>query len=463
MEESMRSKRLWKVAALLLAFALLAAACGGTEDTTTTTAAGGEATTTTAAAGGEETTTTEAALSGEVEVVWVRGEDHPEGQALLQVLDAFEQQTGVTVNYQGLGDDLPTIVSTRVEGGDPPDVAILPQPGLLTDFAAKGALVPADQAVVDNLDANFAPVWKELATRDGTTYGVYFKAGNKSLVWYNTDIVDDLGITLPETWDDLVAVSQTLVDNGITPMSVAGADGWTLSDWFENAYVRVAGQEKYEQLTNHEIPWTDPTVKTTFEKLAEVIGNPDFINGGLDGALQTGFVAAIVNAFGADEQAAMMYGPGDLGSIAADEAGATPGESMKFFAFPSIEGSPGAVLGGGDVAVAMTDNPNAQALLEFLSTPEAAEVWIPLGGFTSPNQNADLSLYPDELSRTAADQVVNAQLFVFDLSDLVPSAFGSTTGAGIWGNLQTWLEDPANIDAVLAQLEAEAEAAQPMG
>jgi alpha-glucoside transport system substrate-binding protein len=103
------------------------------------------------------------------------------------------------------------------------------------------------------------------------------------------------------------------------------------------------------------------------------------------------------------------------------------------------------------------------ALLEFLSTPEAAEIWVPLGGFTSPNQNVDLSLYPDELSRLTAEGLVNAEIFVFDLSDLVPSAFGSTTGAGIWGNIQTWLEDPSNVDAVLEQLEAEAEAAQPMG
>lgn len=442
----MRSKKYGSILALLLALSLVAAACGdGDGDETTTTEGGGEA------------------LSGEVEVVWVRGSDHPEGQALIQVLDQFEADTGVTVNYQGLGDDLPTIVSTRVEGGDPPDVAILPQPGLLTDFAALGALEPVSSDVEANLDANFAPVWKDLATRDGTTYGVYFKAGNKSLIWYNTAVVEDLGITLPASWDDLVTVSQNLVDNGVAPMSVGGADGWTLSDWFENVYVRTAGQEAYEQLTNHEIAWTDDSVRTAFETMGEIIGNDDFVADGLDGALQLGFVAAITNAFSDPPGAAMMYGPGDVSSIAAEEAGAVPGETMDFFPFPSIDGSPNAVLGGGDVAVAMTDNPNAQALLEYLATPAAANVWIPLGGFTSPNQNADLALYPDEQARVIAEALVGAEVFVFDLSDLVPAAFGSTTGSGIWGNLQTWMENPANLDAVLEQLENEAEAAQPMG
>jgi len=454
----MSSKRSGKLFGLLLALALVAAACGTSDDTTTTTAAAAPATTTTAAAQ-ETTTTAEEGLSGSVEVMWIRGTDHPEGQALLQVLAAFEAANpGVTVDYQGVGDDLPTILSTRVAGGDPPDVAILGQPGLLTDLVALDALVPVSDEVIASLDADFAPVWKELATRDGTTYGVYFKGDNKSLVFYDVAVFDDLGITPPTTWDDLIAVSQTLVDNGLAPMSVAGADGWTLSDWFENVYVRTAGQEAYEQLIRHEIAWTDASVEAAFKSMEEVIGNEDFVAGGLDGALQKGFVDAIVATFGDPPEAVMMSGGAVVAALAGEEAGAEA-TNVGFFAFPSIGGSPAAVLGGGDVAVALTDSANAQALLAFLASPEAGEVWAPLGGFASPNKAVDLSLYPDELSRLAADGLANAQIFVFDLSDSVPSAFGGTTGAGIWGGIQTWLENPANLADVLVQLEAEAEAA----
>ncbi len=453
----MSSKRLVKLFGLLLALALVAAACGTSDDTTTTTAAAAPATTTTAAAQ-ETTTTAEEGLSGSVEVMWIRGTDTPEGAALVQVLDAFTAKTGVTVDYQGVGDDLPTILSTRVAGGDPPDVAILGQPGLLTDLVALDALVPVSDEVVASLDADFAPVWKELATRDGTTYGVYFKGDNKSLVFYDVAVFDDLGITPPTTWDDLIAVSQTLVDNGLAPMSVAGADGWTLSDWFENVYVRTAGQEAYEQLIRHEIAWTDASVETAFLAMEEIIGNDDFVAGGRDGALQKGFVDAIVATFGDPPEAVMMSGGAVVAALAGEEAGAEA-TNVGFFAFPSIDGSPGAVLGSGDVAVALTDSANAQALLAFLATPDAGEVWAPLGGFASPNKAVDLSLYPDELSRLAADGLANAQIFVFDLSDSVPSAFGGTTGAGIWGGIQTWLENPANLADVLAQLEAEAEAA----
>ncbi|MDP2624117.1 MAG: extracellular solute-binding protein [Actinomycetota bacterium] len=424
-----------RLIAFFAVFALVGAACGD-DDTDTTAPTGG----------------------GEIEVVWIRGADHPEGIAFLEVLAQFTAETGIQVNYQGLGDDLPTILSTRVQGGDPPDVAVLAQPGLLKDLVARGAAKPVSQTVIDGMAANFAPVWSDLATVDGTLYGVYFKAGNKSLVFYDVQVFDDLAITPPTTWDEWIAVSQTLADNGYTALAVAGADGWTLSDWFENVYVRTAGQEKYVQLTNHEIPWTDQSVVDALAVMAELVANPDFVLGGRDGALQTNFVASITAVF-ATADAVVVEGPGDIAGIAKEEAGAEVGTDLDFFPFPSIDGSPPAVLGGGDVAVALTDNPGAMALLEFLTTPAAVETWAAAGGFTSPNQNLDLSLYPDELSRAVAEGLVNAEVFVFDLSDLVPSAFGGTAGAGIWGGLQNWLQNPDNVAAVLAQIEAEAEAA----
>jgi ABC-type glycerol-3-phosphate transport system substrate-binding protein len=335
---------------------------------------------------------------------------------------------------------------------------VLAQPGLLKDLVTLDAVTPVSQAVIDGMAANFAPVWSDLATVDGTLYGVYFKAGNKSLVFYDVAVFADLAITPPTTWDEWIAVSQTLEDNGYTALAIAGADGWTLSDWFENVYVRTAGPELYAQLTNHEIPWTDQSVVDALAVMAELVASPDFVAGGRDGALQTGFVASITAVF-ATGDAVMVEGPGDIAAIAKEEAEAEVGTDLDFFPFPSIDGSPPSVLGGGDVAVALTDNPGAMALLEFLTTPEGVESWAAAGGFTSPNQNLDLSLYPDDLSRAVAEGLVNAEVFVFDLSDLVPSAFGGTAGTGIWGGLQNWLQNPDNVAAVLGQIEAEAEAA----
>ena len=453
------TKRL-RLLAIIAILALVAATCTSddTGDTTTPT----EPETTEPQTTEPETTepeTTEPVEAGEIEVVWVRGADSPEGQAFIEVLAAFTAATGIEVNYTGLGDDLPTILSTRVEGGDPPDVAVLPQPGLLKDLVAREALVPVDQAVADAMAANFAPVWSDLATVDGTLYGVYFKASNKSTVFYRLDTFGELGLAPPATYEEWIGHSQTLVDNGFSPLAIGGADGWTLSDWFENIYVRTAGKDLYDQLTNHEIAWTDDSVKDAFAVMGQLLGNEDFIARGADGALQMGFVDSVIAALGTEPEAVMVYEGDFVAGVAAAEAGTVAGVDFDFFPFPSIAGSPPAVMGGGDVAVALTDNPGAQALLEFLTTANGIQSWAATGGFISPNQALDLSVYPDDVSRRSAEILTSAEVFVFDMSDLVPAALGGTAGAGIWGGLQNWLEDPADVDAVLEQLEAEAVAA----
>ncbi len=248
------------------------------------------------------------------------------------------------------------------------------------------------------------------------------------------------------------------MDNGFSPIAVGGADGWTLSDWFENVYVRTAGKDLYDQLTNHEIPWTHESVKEALDVMGQILGNADFIANGPEGALQMGFVDSVVAALGTEPSAVMVYEGDFVAGVASGEAGTEAGVDFDFFPFPSIDGSPGAVVGGGDVAVALTDNPAAQQLLEFLATADGVSSWAATGGFLSPNSDLPLDVYPDAVTRKSAEILVNAEIFVFDMSDLIGAPLGATTGAGIWGGLQNWLADPSNVDAVLEQIEAEAQA-----
>ena len=437
-----------KFLAFLFVFAMVAAACSSDDDGSDTTVGAG---------GGDDTTAT-ADLAGQSVTVMAKwGETGGEGEAFLEVIKGFEAATGASVTYEGVGDDLPTILSTRVAGGDPPDVAILPQPGLLVDLATQGSLVPIEDAAGDELDASFAPVWRDLGSVDGTLYGVFFKGANKSTVWYDVAAFDANGIDPPTTWDEWLAAAEDFVDAGITPIAVGGADGWTLTDWFENVYLRTAGPEKYDQLTNHEIAWTDQSVKDALATLGELIGVEANVADGLNGALQIAFGDSVKKVF-ADGDAAMVYEGDFVAGVITAETGAAAG-SFNFFDFPSIDGSPPAVVGGGDVAVALSDSAVAMAFVEYLATAEAGEIWAPRGGFSSPNQDVDTSLYPDEISAAAAAGLANAEVFRFDLSDLVPSQFGGTAGAGLFGGLQNWLGNPADIDGVTSQLEAEAAAA----
>jgi alpha-glucoside transport system substrate-binding protein len=427
--------------ALLVGAALVMSGCGG---------------------GGDDEPTSpddDSAASFEGETVEVAAVWSGEEQASFeQVADVFEEQTGATVTFTSTGDDIATVIGTRVQGGDPPDVAILPQPGLLADFAGRDALIPLGDDVAAAVEENYAPVWSELGSVDGELYGVWFKAANKSTVWYRPDAFEQAGVEPPESWDELVERAGTIADSGLTPVAIAGGDGWTLTDWFENVYLRVAGAEKYTQLANHEIPWTDPTVVTSLETLAELWGNPRLISGGAQGALQTSFPQSVTKVFGTQD-AALVYEGDFVAGVIAGETDATVGEDALFFPFPAVDGSDPAVVGGGDVAVLMQDTEVGQAFLEFLAGPEAPAVWVGLGGFTTPNQNVDLADYPDDISRQVAEQLVEAETFRFDLSDLAPPEFGGTPSQGMWQILQDFLRDPSQVQQTTQKLEQAAAAA----
>lgn len=382
-----------------------------------------------------------------------------EQEAVEAVLAAFTEQTGAEVTFTSTGDDIATVLGTRVAGGDPPDVALLPSPGLLKQFATDGALQPLSDDVISAVEENYSAVWKDLGTVDGQLYGVWFKAANKSTVWYNQTVFDDAGAEVPEDFDAFVDTLSTIGDSGVTPLSVDGASGWTLTDWFENVYLRVAGPEMYDQLTNHEIPWTDPTVISALEMLASVWGNDNLV-GGTSGALAAEFPESVATTFGDNAEGGVLFEGDFVAGVIAETTEAVVGEDANFFPFPSIDGSPESVVGGGDVAVALTDSPAAMALVQYLATPEAAEIWAAIGGFISPNSNVDSSVYPDDTTRSIAEALVGAgDNFRFDMSDQMPPAFGGTPGAGEWAILQEFLGDPSSVDATAAALEAAAASA----
>src|SRR2546421_1044945 len=378
-----------------------------------------------------------------------------------KVLDGFSSKTGVGAQYQSKGDNLPTVLSTAVAGGAPPDVAVLPQPGLLRDLAGKNALKPIDSLVGQQLSSDFASTWKKLGTVNGTLYGVYFKTANKSTIWYNVKTFKAAGISTPKTFDDLVTAMTTLKQFGTTPFAMCGGSGWTLTDWFENVYLRLAGPDKYQSLAEHKIPWTDPTVTQTFQTLQKVFGDPSNMAGGTSGAVSTPFPDCVGQVFGPNPKAAMLYEADFVGTgIPTVNSSAQPGTDFDFFPFPSLNWSPASVSAGGDVAVMLKDTPQSEALIKYLATPDAETIWAKLGGFTAGNKKVSPSVYPDPIAGKAAKDLLDAGNNVaFDLSDQAPAAFGGTPGSGEWGDLQTWVRNATDVSGIEAKLEADAKAA----
>ncbi|XVQ87943.1 ABC transporter substrate-binding protein [Microbispora siamensis] len=427
------------VACLALA---AAAACGS--DSGSTPAASGSA----SAAGGAAKP-----LEGvkvEVAAKWTGDE-----QANFEkVLKAFEEKTGAKVTYASTGEDTGAYLGPRIQGGNPPDVAILPQPGLVQQYADENALKPLSAEVQAQIDQNYTPYWKELGSAKGQVYGVLVKAAHKSLVWYRQSAYDDAGAQPASTWDDLLKNAQTLSDSGVSPFALCAASGWTLTDLFENVYLSTAGPENYDKLSKHEIPWTDASVKTALEKLAQIFGKKEFMLGGSSGALQTDFPTCVTQVY-AQKKAAMVI-EADFVAASLGQSGAKVGEEAKIMPFPKA-GDTAPVILGGDVAVVMKDNKGAQALVEYLASKEGGEVWAKQPGYLSPNRNVSPDNYPDDLTKQLAQTIISAGESVrYDMSDLAPSAFGGTDGKGEWKDLQDFLRDPSDVKGTQEKLEADA-------
>jgi alpha-glucoside transport system substrate-binding protein len=417
------------LAGLFLALAVVAAGCGGDDG------GGGEVE-------GSEDVSGSITLMG----IWVGTEQ----DAIVNVLDGFQEAyPNVEVEYLPAGDELVTRLSTALEGGNPPDLATVAQPGSIADFAEAGDIQPLDfakETATENLGEDVVAT----GSVDGTLYGVYVKAINKSTVWYNVAAFEEAGVEPPETWDDFLAAAETVGASGLPAYSLAGADGWTLTDLFENVYIRTAGPELYDQLARHEIPWTHQSVKDALTEMAKIYGDTDNLAGGREGSLQTDNPGSISKVLTDDPEGSMVI-EGDFVPTAV-EVTLEPETGYNVFTFPSINDSPTAVIGAGDFVAMFKDSPAAQALVEYLATVDAGDEWAKLG-IATPNKNVDPSLYPNDLVRTTAAAVGEAEIFRFDLSDLQPSAFGGTVGQGLFKLFQDFLANPEDINGITQEME----------
>ncbi|MFB7518015.1 ABC transporter substrate-binding protein [Streptomyces sp. NPDC056144] len=440
------------VTAALLALAL--AACGGESDN------GGDGDGSSSGGnGGTSSAPTPASrsLAGqkiEVAAVWTG----PEQENFTKVLKEFEKRTGATVTFVPAQDPIVNFLGTKIAGGSPPDVALLPQVGAIRQAAAQKWLKPVGPEAKAALAANYSPGWQALGAVDGTQYGVYFKAANKSLVWYNTAAFENAGASEPKSWKEFLATAETISASGVTPVSVGGADGWTLTDWFENVYLSQAGPEKYDRLAKHEIKWTDPSVGAALKTLAELFGKPALLAGGTNGALQTEYPVSVTQTFtGGDRPKGAMVFEGDFAAVNIAQTKAEIGTDAKVFPFPAVGSGTAPVVTAGDAAVALKDTEGAQALLAFLASPDAARIWAAEGGFLSPNKNLDPAAYPNDVQREIAKALIGAgDDFRFDMSDQMPQSFGGTPGKGEWKALQDFLKNPADVAGAQARLEADA-------
>ncbi len=471
----MRKKNLWLLISLLLAVMLALAACAGGE-APAEDAGGEEDTAAEADAGGEEDTAAEADAGGEEEApagdepgtMLARAEagefDGTEVNVFGAFVDVdaerfdatilpFEESTGIDVVYEGSG-DFESLITVRVEGGDPPDVAAFPQPGLMADLARRGALVDLGNVLdTDQLAEDFIPAWINLGTVNDQLVGIFHRANLKSLVWYPIPEFEEAGYEEPQTWDEMIALSDQIVADGSSPwcigMESSGATGWVATDWVEDIMLRTAGPEVYDQWVRHEIPFNDPAVKNAVEIMGEIWLNPDYVLGGTTAILTVPFGDAQTPMFD-DPPSCWLHRQASFIPGFFPNEGEEVGTETWFFYLPPIDEEQGKpVLGAGDAYSMFNDRPEVRAFMEYMATAESAQGWAEAGGFLSPHKQASLEWYPDEATRLQAEILQNATTFRFDASDLMPGSVGT-------GSFWTGMVDYVNgddLDAVLQRIE----------
>ena len=353
------------------------------------------------------------------------------------VLAYFEAATGAKVEYSG-SDSFEQQVAIDLEAGSPANISVFPQPGLAKNLAAKGHLVSLGQDTEDWIKSNYAAgqSWVDLGTfpdegGQNHLFGFFYKVDVKSLVWYVPENFEDAGYEVPETMEDLLALSDQIVADGETPWCIGlgsgGATGWPATDWVEDMMLRTQPPDVYDQWVAHDIPFNDPRVVAAIEAYGVFSRNDDYVSGGGGAVATIDFRDSPKGLFESPPQCYMHRQASFIPTFFPD--GVEVGVDADFFYFPAFAekdlGRP--VLGGGTLFAITSDSPAARAFIDFLKLPLANEVWMAQTGFLTPHLGVNSEVYTDPTVRAMNNILLNATTFRFDGSDLMPGAIG--TGA----------------------------------
>jgi alpha-glucoside transport system substrate-binding protein len=433
----LRSRKFW---AGLLAVGLVAAACGGDDDAeegASTTAAGAE--------GGGAVD-----LKGKTVKIFSSIRDI-EAERLEAAWAPFEAKTGVDIVHEPSA-EFETQLRVLVEGGNAPDIAFIPQPGLLATLAKDGK-VTALPDLKSYVEENHIAGWTELGTVDGKFYAPPFGANIKSLVWYNPKKFAEKKYEIPETWADLLALSDKIVADGGKPwcagIESGGATGWPATDWMEDIMLRVQGPEVYDQWVSHEIPFNDPKVVAVADEVGKVLRNEKYIKGGVKSIATTSFQEGGLGVLDGScymHRQASFYG----NQFPEGTAKGPDGDVNAFYLPVAKAGDPKVMLGGGELIAAFSDKPEVAEVVKYLTGAEYANERAKAGNWLSPNKGLDPKVITDPLEKNFAELLQSSDVFRFDASDLMPAEVGAGT---FWTEMTAWIGTGKDTKAVLDAIE----------
>jgi alpha-glucoside transport system substrate-binding protein len=376
------------------------------------------------------------------------------------VIAYFQAATGATVNYSG-SESFEQDIVISIQAGSAPNIAIFPQPGLAADQAARGALTPLQDGTAEWVSENYAAgdSWVALgsyadAAGESQFFAFPYKADVKSLVWYVPEQFEEAGYEVPETLEELKALTEQIAADGGTPWCIGlgsgAATGWPATDWVEDMMLRTQSPEVYDQWVKNEIPFNDDAVKGAIEEFGWFSRNEAFVQGGTQAVANTDFRDSPGGLFTFPPECYLHKQASFIPTFFPE--GTAMGEDVDFFYFPAYEGQDlgKPVLGAGTLFAITNDAPVAHGFIEFLQTPLAHEVWMAQSGFLTAFKDANPEMYANDTLRGLGAILTDATTFRFDASDLMPGEIGA---GAFWTGMVDY-STGADVDAVTSGIQS---------
>jgi alpha-glucoside transport system substrate-binding protein len=402
----------------------------------------------------------------DIQTQWTGGE----ATGFANAIADFQTATGIVIQVDSIGSSHETVLKTRVEGGQPPDMSQIAQPTAVLAYAGENKLVDISSFMdAAKLKADFPSTIGLTTTTDGKIWSIPTKADSKSMIWYPVKAFAAAGYAVPKTWDELVALSDKIVAAGSHPFCVSAggpgtATGWELTDWVEEVVLKTQPLSVYNDWISHKITFEDPRIKAAFDKVGSLLFKTGYVDGGGSQIVSNDLKTVMDPMFNGDtatpgcwmQKIPTWYGPdffpdrrtnGGDSKYTIGDAG-----DIGIFPFPTIDGTDNNAEGSADSFMVFTNRPEVRAFAEFLATPEGLEGWIKSVGVNSPNVNVPAAWYAGNYKlKVANDVLANATGVGFDASDLMPPAVGQGT---FWTQISDWANsNGTNTDAVLKAID----------